>query len=148
MFNSRCDFKLVFLPWQSSRTCSKASKAHWLGTKNRQICPRSSLERQGHQLGSADGEGHWLSSMLERCCKQGCRMGYVASIPSFPVRLPGQVELRAIFSSMHSYEFASLPRWGCKTGLYLWFIGCGPDRAELHTKLPGQTKQFTSAHTE
>ena len=38
IFSSRCGFKFVSLPWQSSRTASKASKSR-LGTQIRQLLP-------------------------------------------------------------------------------------------------------------
>lgn len=87
MFSSRCDFKLVFLPQKSSRKSSKATEAHWLGTKNRQIHPLSSLEKQGHQLDSTDGESHCWALCLSATI--GRAIGGLCNIPSFLVRLPG-----------------------------------------------------------
>lgn len=72
------------------------------------------------QMEKATGWALCLSATLGRA------IGGLCNVPSFLVRLPGEVELRAIFSSRQGCEFVSLPRWGCKTGLCAWFTGCGP----------------------
>ena len=46
IFNSRCGFKLVSLPWQNSRINSKASKSQ-LGTQIKQFCLPNSWPDRG-----------------------------------------------------------------------------------------------------
>lgn len=73
----------------------------------RQNCAPKHLAGWGYWPGSADGQGHWLGSLL--------RCHWANQFPRCWARLPGRVGLGTSLSNAWGYELAPLPGWGGRT---------------------------------